>query len=617
MAHSFRTFVLALGLILVLPWTGPGAFQAPPPPTAYFFAPRLTDFGHPSSHVMRYRIVQGGATTLETTFSDPSFDAPWALAFNPSGELFVANRAWQFNTPSITRFLNPLGTPIANGTITDPGFARPHGVAFRNNELFVVNSFSNDNRRFAFDPFGNAVPNGVMTDTGGTQRGVAVAPWGELFVSQCAPDNRVDRYTFDLAGNVSSNGSFGVPNNPHGLSFSPWGELFVAAADMNSVYRFLFDGSLNAVANGSIATPPGQNPIDAKFSPWGELFAASWQVQGGPGGSGVIHRYTFNASYAASPNGSIVTSGPLGLCEFAPPPSVSRLKSSVTALVSASQLAAAQGNVLKQLMDSAALRARQANYPAAASLVRSFNSYVTKYVAAGALSSANGSPLLVHSASVADALTNVPAGLAAYWKMDEGAGATTADSSGNGHAGSLVNGPAWVTGSAGKALQFNGSNQFVSAPSMSWPAGGPVTVAFWSFVPTPLARTAFTVGNSNTQRFIAHAPWSDNNIYWDYGTDGSTPSAGRILTSYAGYTNKWTHVTLVSTGQGGNFKAIYLDGVLRKSEPVSNGPNIPLSGAFLAHWPLAGHFHQGSLDDFRIYPRVLSAAEIAALAGNP
>src|SRR5436853_3964940 len=41
------------------------------------------------------------------------------------------------------------------------------------------------------------------------------------------------------------------------------------------------------------------------------------------------------------------------------------------------------------------------------------------------------------------------------------------DLSGNNNIGSLVNSPTWVTGKFGKALQFNGINQYVSATAVS------------------------------------------------------------------------------------------------------------------------------------------------------
>ncbi len=65
--------------------------------------------------------------------------------------------------------------------------------------------------------------------------------------------------------------------------------------------------------------------------------------------------------------------------------------------------------------------------------------------------------LSVHSA--------LDVGLIAHWSFNEGFGFTANDSSGNGNTGTLVNGPAWVDGKLGKALDFSGSNDYVLIPS--------------------------------------------------------------------------------------------------------------------------------------------------------
>jgi hypothetical protein len=57
---------------------------------------------------------------------------------------------------------------------------------------------------------------------------------------------------------------------------------------------------------------------------------------------------------------------------------------------------------------------------------------------------------------------DISSGLVGYWKFDEGSGNVTADSSGNGNNGILINSPAWVDGIYGKALSFNGVDQYVN-----------------------------------------------------------------------------------------------------------------------------------------------------------
>jgi hypothetical protein len=72
----------------------------------------------------------------------------------------------------------------------------------------------------------------------------------------------------------------------------------------------------------------------------------------------------------------------------------------------------------------------------------------------------------------------------------------------------------------------------------------------------------------------------------------------------------------VSQGNGGSFKAIYLDGVLVAQGSVSDGPDAPLSGLTIGIWAMFNNRHKGKIDDFRIYNRVLTASQVQLLAGG-
>lgn len=213
--------------------------------------------------------------------------------------------------------------------------------------------------------------------------------------------------------------------------------------------------------------------------------------------------------------------------------------------------------------------------------------------------------------------------LVGYWRLDETA-SPSADSSGFNHPAAWTGnptpsnlvppaGPPGIGFPNPNCLSFDGVDDLATASGFSWPApGGPVTVAYWSFVATADVRNsiAFTVGNQNNpNRFQIHGPWGDNVLYWDYGDIGGT---GRISTSYTAYRDKWTHVAVVSAGEGGAFKAIYLDGVLATSVASSDGPNVVLNGLLIGRGETT-LWHKGRIDDFRIYDRVLSAPEITTL----
>ena len=54
--------------------------------------------------------------------------------------------------------------------------------------------------------------------------------------------------------------------------------------------------------------------------------------------------------------------------------------------------------------------------------------------------------------------------LAGAWLFDEGAGNTVSDISGNSNDGELKGNPGWSEGQFGKALDFNGSSDYVEVP---------------------------------------------------------------------------------------------------------------------------------------------------------
>lgn len=160
---------------------------------------------------------------------------------------------------------------------------------------------------------------------------------------------------------------------------------------------------------------------------------------------------------------------------------------------------------------------------------------------------------------------------------------------------------------AGTALTFNGSDTRAVDTSFRW-NGGAVTVEYWTFVPRAglRATTTFMVGASDNtgNRFQAHAPWDDGNLYWDYGNSGT----GRISTSFGPYFDRWVHLAFVSDGTG--FKAIYINGALAASGNEAAAPSglrdLTIGAMRDRLW------FRGSVDEFRIWNVARTQEEIRA-----
>ncbi len=170
--------------------------------------------------------------------------------------------------------------------------------------------------------------------------------------------------------------------------------------------------------------------------------------------------------------------------------------------------------------------------------------------------------------------------------------------------------PARFTTSAscsGSALVFDGADQRATDATLTW-NGGAVTVEYWTYVKRATLKpsTTFMVGEGDNagNRFQAHAPWEDGNLYWDYGNIGEK---GRISTSFSRYYDQWVHLAFVSDGS--SFKAIYINGELAASGNEASAPTglkkltiggmIGNDGAF-----------NGSVDEFRVWNVVRTADEI-------
>ena len=70
-----------------------------------------------------------------------------------------------------------------------------------------------------------------------------------------------------------------------------------------------------------------------------------------------------------------------------------------------------------------------------------------------------------------------------YWPLDNGTGTTAYDHSGNENHGTLYNEPTWVDGINGKALEFDGSNDYVKMTGVDVDTAGGAknTVDFWMY----------------------------------------------------------------------------------------------------------------------------------------
>ncbi len=216
--------------------------------------------------------------------------------------------------------------------------------------------------------------------------------------------------------------------------------------------------------------------------------------------------------------------------------------------------------------------------------------------------------------SIAASVTT-PAGnpaLVAAYSFNEGAGATLADLSGNGHAGAIVN-AAWSTaGKFGDALSFNGTDALVNIPdanSLHLTTG--MTLEAW-VEPTAAASDWRDVIYKGDDNYYLEASSLSTGVPAAGATVGSSDASAsdtRVLP-----TNAWSFLTETYDGTK---LLLYVNGVQAAAVPLSGSLATSTSLLQIGGDSLYGQYFQGLIDNVRIYNAALTAAEIQADMNTP
>ena len=201
-----------------------------------------------------------------------------------------------------------------------------------------------------------------------------------------------------------------------------------------------------------------------------------------------------------------------------------------------------------------------------------------------------------------------PDEIAGLWLFDDGAGDVLTDSSGNGNDGALINGPTWIDGKFGKALQFDSSKQQrVEIPnSDSLNPTDAITIMAWGYLEDTGGNRRFLQksegGGDNQYRLLLE--WG--NFRFDAGPGVSPQTIDVPIFSV----QEWHHVAGVYDGAE---IALYIDGEKAGSQPAS-GQMIPSSGPIFigTKQPAApeGDYWNGAIDEVAIITRGVTQEEI-------
>ena len=202
---------------------------------------------------------------------------------------------------------------------------------------------------------------------------------------------------------------------------------------------------------------------------------------------------------------------------------------------------------------------------------------------------------------------------AAHWTFDEGTGTTAGDTAGT-HPASLTSGATWTKGIRGGALSTDGTSGYADAGAGVVDTTRSFSVSGWvKLDKTTGYQTVVSIdGNQVSNFFLQFRDDSHRFAFTRLTTDA--PTDGMYASSnFDPVANQWYLLTGVYDGTA---LTLYVDGT--KQQTVTAPPAWQASGHLvIGRGKYAGNpvdFVDGSIDDVRVTPSALTAADVNRLA---
>ena len=240
-------------------------------------------------------------------------------------------------------------------------------------------------------------------------------------------------------------------------------------------------------------------------------------------------------------------------------------------------------------------------------------------------------PVFEQTAGTSEEAGGGPVG---YWSFNEGFGTTAYDSSGSGNNGTLTNmstsgtSTAWITGKVGKALQFDGVNDYVArADTISLSPTGALTLAAWintnSIAEDPFSNNSINVvlakwdNVTNKRSYVLGLNYNlDASVDFGIshnGSDYDVYRTGSVLEA-----GKWYHLT--ATYDGDSEYKIYLNGLEQNISVAAvsgsgtgiNDNNAEVRIGNAVGWASLDSYFDGQIDEPKVYHYVISQEQILA-----
>jgi hypothetical protein len=162
----------------------------------------------------------------------------------------------------------------------------------------------------------------------------------------------------------------------------------------------------------------------------------------------------------------------------------------------------------------------------------------------------------------------------------------------------------WVASGGKLALDFDGSDDSVSTSSfaISREITTSVSISVWMTL-RAVGRQSTMFGFESGSRMQTHCPWSDGNIYWDFG--GSAAPNRLTVSGQSFALNAWNHMVFIAGAIGSQ---VWRNGLLIGSS--STAISRTAGNDFFSIGKTGADRHSGQIDDFTVYNTALTANEV-------
>ncbi len=203
-----------------------------------------------------------------------------------------------------------------------------------------------------------------------------------------------------------------------------------------------------------------------------------------------------------------------------------------------------------------------------------------------------------------------PKSIVGIWLFDEGSGDTAKDSSGNGNDGKLMNDPKWVVGKFGKALEFDGKDDYVDCGSDENLNVNSFTLAVWVF-PTSI--------DASTHEMIAGKGWSatersyylslyQGKAFISFRDPGNTAQAD-VQGNTESQKSTWYHIAGIHNQATGK-AAIYINGVKENEKTIDYDVMVTPKPFWIGNMADQTLHFNGIIDDVAIFSVALTEDDI-------